>query len=129
MARELITMACTECKSRNYTSTRNKKAQGSERLDTEEEGVRETAGPGIGDAAGISQVKQGEGQIDGDEGGGEFQEEPWPGDREHLGVDVHEAAAVLTLHHRQALAARQLGKAADLGRQMPDAWRLSYEAM
>ena len=33
MARELITMACSECKSRNYTSTRNKKAQGSERLE------------------------------------------------------------------------------------------------
>ena len=32
MARELITMACTECKDRNYTSTRNKK-QGSERLE------------------------------------------------------------------------------------------------
>ena len=33
MAREFITMACTECKSRNYVSTRNKKAQGSERLE------------------------------------------------------------------------------------------------
>jgi len=33
MARELITLACTECKSRNYTSTRNKKAQGSQRLE------------------------------------------------------------------------------------------------
>jgi large subunit ribosomal protein L33 len=32
MAREIITLACTECKSRNYTSTRNKK-QGSERLE------------------------------------------------------------------------------------------------
>ncbi len=25
MARELITLACTECKRRNYTSTKNKK--------------------------------------------------------------------------------------------------------
>ena len=33
MPRELITLACTECKSRNYTSTRNKKAQGSEKLE------------------------------------------------------------------------------------------------
>jgi large subunit ribosomal protein L33 len=33
MARELITMACTECKSRNYVSTRNKKIQGSEKLE------------------------------------------------------------------------------------------------
>jgi len=33
MPRELITMACTACKSRNYTSTRNKKAQGSEKLE------------------------------------------------------------------------------------------------
>jgi large subunit ribosomal protein L33 len=33
MARELITLACTECKSRNYVSTRNKKIQGSERLE------------------------------------------------------------------------------------------------
>ncbi|MFH1854506.1 MAG: 50S ribosomal protein L33 [Candidatus Omnitrophota bacterium] len=27
MARELIIIACTECKRRNYTSTRNKKKQ------------------------------------------------------------------------------------------------------
>jgi large subunit ribosomal protein L33 len=33
MPRELITLACTECKSRNYVSTRNKKAQGSEKLE------------------------------------------------------------------------------------------------
>ncbi|MCX7916117.1 MAG: 50S ribosomal protein L33 [Verrucomicrobiae bacterium] len=32
MPRELITLACGECKSRNYTSTRNKK-QGSARLE------------------------------------------------------------------------------------------------
>ena len=33
MARELITLACTECKGRNYVSTRNKKAQGTEKLE------------------------------------------------------------------------------------------------
>lgn len=33
MARETITLACTECKRRNYTSTRNKKVQGAERLE------------------------------------------------------------------------------------------------
>jgi large subunit ribosomal protein L33 len=33
MPREIITLACTECKNRNYTTTRNKKAQGSERLE------------------------------------------------------------------------------------------------
>ena len=32
MAREIISIACTECKRRNYTTTRNKKA-GSERLE------------------------------------------------------------------------------------------------
>jgi len=32
MAREIITIACTVCKRRNYTTTRNKKA-GSERLE------------------------------------------------------------------------------------------------
>ena len=32
MPRELITMACTECKSRNYVSTKNKK-QGAARLE------------------------------------------------------------------------------------------------
>lgn len=32
MARESITLACTECKERNYTSSRNKK-QGAERLE------------------------------------------------------------------------------------------------
>ncbi|HUU37621.1 MAG TPA: 50S ribosomal protein L33 [Candidatus Desulfaltia sp.] len=31
--RELITLQCTECKRRNYTSTRNKKAQ-TKRLET-----------------------------------------------------------------------------------------------
>jgi large subunit ribosomal protein L33 len=31
--RELITLQCTECKRRNYTSTRNKKTQ-TERLET-----------------------------------------------------------------------------------------------
>ena len=33
MPRELITIACTACKSRNYVSTRNKKEQGSEKLE------------------------------------------------------------------------------------------------
>ncbi len=33
MPRELITLACTDCKRRNYTSTRNKRAQGSERVE------------------------------------------------------------------------------------------------
>jgi len=33
MAREFITLACTECKGRNYTSTRNKKKPGGERLE------------------------------------------------------------------------------------------------
>jgi large subunit ribosomal protein L33 len=32
MPRELITLACTECKRRNYVTTRNKK-QGSQRLE------------------------------------------------------------------------------------------------
>ncbi|MCX7819696.1 MAG: 50S ribosomal protein L33 [Kiritimatiellae bacterium] len=32
MPREIITLACTECKRRNYTTTRNKKAQ-TERLE------------------------------------------------------------------------------------------------
>ena len=27
MPRELVTLACTECKQRNYTTTRNKKLQ------------------------------------------------------------------------------------------------------
>ncbi|MCC7518600.1 MAG: 50S ribosomal protein L33 [Verrucomicrobiae bacterium] len=33
MPREAIQLACTECKRLNYISTRNKKAQGSERLE------------------------------------------------------------------------------------------------
>ena len=33
MPRELITMACTECKSRNYVSTKNKKGQPTGRLE------------------------------------------------------------------------------------------------
>ncbi len=33
MAREFIQLACTECKRLNYTSTRNKKEQGSERVE------------------------------------------------------------------------------------------------
>jgi large subunit ribosomal protein L33 len=33
MPRELITLACSECKSRNYVSTRNKKEQGSVKLE------------------------------------------------------------------------------------------------
>jgi len=33
MPRELITMACTECKSRNYVSTKNKKAPNTGRLE------------------------------------------------------------------------------------------------
>jgi len=33
MPREFIQLACTECKRLNYTSTRNKKVQGSERLE------------------------------------------------------------------------------------------------
>ncbi len=32
MPRELITLACTECKRRNYTTTRNKR-KGGERLE------------------------------------------------------------------------------------------------
>ena len=32
MPREIITLACTECKRRNYTTTRNKKTQ-AERLE------------------------------------------------------------------------------------------------
>jgi large subunit ribosomal protein L33 len=32
MAREFITMACTECKSRNFASTKNKK-QGAPRIE------------------------------------------------------------------------------------------------
>lgn len=32
MPREIITLQCTECKSRNYTSTKNKKSM-SERLE------------------------------------------------------------------------------------------------
>ena len=32
MPRELITLACTECKSRNYVSTKNKK-QGAARIE------------------------------------------------------------------------------------------------
>ena len=32
MPREIITLACTECKQRTYTSTRNKRA-GSERVE------------------------------------------------------------------------------------------------
>ena len=67
-------------------------AQGPQGLDAEEESVREAAGPGIGDAMGVECVEQGEDQIDGDEGGRQFQEEPWPGDGQHLVVEVHEAA-------------------------------------
>ena len=33
MAREFIQLACTECKRLNYISTRNKKEQGSERVE------------------------------------------------------------------------------------------------
>ncbi len=33
MPRELITLACTECKGRNYVSTRNKKEQGSVKVE------------------------------------------------------------------------------------------------
>ena len=32
MAREIITMSCTECKGRNYTTTKNKR-KGGERLE------------------------------------------------------------------------------------------------
>ena len=32
MPREIITLACTECKRRNYTSTKNKRA-GAERIE------------------------------------------------------------------------------------------------
>ena len=33
MAREIITLACTECKRRNYTTTKNKRAGVSGRLE------------------------------------------------------------------------------------------------
>ena len=33
MPREFIQLTCTECKRQNYASTRNKKEQGSERLE------------------------------------------------------------------------------------------------
>jgi len=65
----------------------------------------------------------GENQIDDDEGRRQLEEEPGPGDGQDIVIDVHEAAMVLALHHRQAFSARQPGQAAELPRHLAEIGR------